>query len=496
MRHASAHLTKSRFTAGAQCSLRLYNDVYHRDLATPYSDTRQALLDRGTQIGELARDLYPGGVLIARHPWERLAALEDTRRLLEDASVAVIYEAAIEHRGVFVRVDILVRNPDGWDLFEVKGSTKPEKEPFQLDVAIQLWVLEGAGIDVRRAGVLGLDRDYVYPGGEYDLQALFRFADLTDPCREMQGQISLQVAGFHQVLASERPPAIPIGDHCFKPYECPYYAHCTRDLEFTRDPIDDLYRLSATRRAALDDLGVRSIRDIPADFDLTATQQLMRQAVVTGEPWRSPELGRILSEPQEPMHFLDFEAWQPALPAYPGMRPFQSIPFQYSLHLVGADGVLKHLEFLHPDRTDPRRPLAESLLSAIGKTGSIVVYSEYEKRTLEALARDLPDLSKPLLALVARLWDLLPVIQKHFYHPGFRGSFSIKQVLPALVPGEDWLMLEISGGDLAGLAYEQGLYADTPILRDRKFHALKEYCRQDTMAMVQLLGALRNLSNS
>ncbi|MGY6588403.1 MAG: DUF2779 domain-containing protein [Wenzhouxiangella sp.] len=492
----SAHLSKSRFMAGLQCPLRLYNDVYRRDLATPYSDTQLAIFDRGTAIGELAQQRYPGGALVGFKPWERAPAIAATRKLLDDPEVPAIYEAALEHQGVFVRVDVLVRNGEGWELVEVKASTRAEKEAFQLDAAIQYWVANGAGLRIDRAGVLVLDRDYVYPGGEFDLQALFRLGDATEFCLEMAGQIDGQVAEFHRMLASDSPPDIPVGEHCFSPYECPYYAECTRGLKFPADPIDQLYRLDARRREALGELGVDSIGDIPADFDLTASQARIRQAVISGQPWQSPELGRALADAQWPLHHLDFEAWQPALPPYPGMRPFQAMPFQFSLHREQADGSLEHREYLHTENSDPRRALAEALLEAMDAAGSIVVYSSYERTMINTLARDLPDLREPLLVLTDRLWDLLPVVRNHYYHPDFRGSYSIKSVLPALVPEAGWTDLDIADGQAAAMAYEQALASNDPAFRETTFNNLKAYCRQDTLAMVELLQALRSVADN
>ena len=477
--------------AGTQCPLRLYNDVFRRDLAAPFSDTQLAIFDRGTAIGELAQQRYPGGVLVGFKPWERAQAVAETRRLIDDPSIPAIFEAAFEHEGVFVRVDVLLRNEDGWDLIEVKAATRPEKEVFQLDAAVQHWVVTGAGLTVDRAGVLVLNREYVYPGGDYDLEELFVLGDATEFCQSMHERIAEQVTGFHQMLAAELPPQIEVGDHCFSPYECPYYANCTEGMRFPDNPIDHLYRLNSTRREQLQAIGVETISDIPDDFDLTPMQERIRQAVVTGRSWQSPDLARVLEEPTWPLCHLDFEAWQPALPPYPGMRPFQAIPFQFSLHIEQPDGSLIHRDYLHEQQSDPRRPLAEALLEAIGETGSIVVYSSYERRMIHELANHLPDLRDRLLALADRLWDLLPVVRNHYYHPDFRGSFSIKNVLPALLPDEGWSELEIADGLEAAVAYEQALATTDPISRKWAFRNLRAYCAQDTLAMVKLMRALR-----
>ncbi|MDZ7790290.1 MAG: DUF2779 domain-containing protein [Xanthomonadales bacterium] len=485
-------LSKSRFIAGMQCPLRLWNDIYRRDLAAPFSETQQAIFDRGTAIGELAQQRYPGGVLVGFKPWEREEAIAETNRLLADPSVPAIYEAALEHEGVFVRVDVLARNGEGWDLVEVKGSTRPEKEVFQRDAAIQYWVATGAGLTIHRAGILVLNRDYVYPGGAYDLDQLFHFGDATEFCQEQLEATGTTVKEFHRLLAAENPPDIGIGEHCFTPYECPYYGACTEGLEFPEHPISDLYRLNGTRREQLEALGIAAIPEIPDDFDLTPMQERIRQVVVSGEPWASSRLKGVLSEPEWPLYYLDFEAWQPALPPYPGMRPFQAIPFQFSVHIESEGGELTHEEYLHEQATDPRRALAERLLETLGTAGSIVVYSGYERRMISALAEHLGDLRDPLLALNARLWDLLPVIRDHYYHPEFRGSFSIKSVLPALVDGAHWSGLSIADGMTAAVAYETAVAEEPTERRKQVFADLRTYCAQDTRAMVDLMRELRN----
>jgi hypothetical protein len=483
-------LSKSRFIAGLQCSLRLWNDVYRRDLATPPDATLQTIFDRGTAIGELAQQRWPGGVLVGFKPWEREQAIAATQEVMADPAIPAIYEAAIEHQGVFIRVDIMARNGQGWDLIEVKASTRPEKEVFQNDIAVQHWVATGAGLTIHQAGILVLNRDYVYPGGEYDLDQLFTLSDATEHCLATAERIGQQVESFHHMLVEPEPPNIPIGDHCFTPYECPYYAHCSEGVEFPENPLDHLHRLHHTRRAELEALGIESIEDIPEDFNLNEIQQRIRQAIITGKPWQSDQLTEALNNVEWPLYYLDFEAFQPALPRYPGTRPYQAIPFQYSLHVETEPGQLSHHEYLHTETTDPRPALARSLLNAIDTHGSIIVYSSYERRMLNELATAVPELAEPLHAATERMWDLLPVIRNHYYHPDFKGSYSIKAVLPALVEGSDWSELNIADGMAAATAYEQTI-ADPESFEAREiFAALRDYCRMDTRAMVSLRKAL------
>ncbi|TQE98726.1 MAG: DUF2779 domain-containing protein [Spiribacter salinus] len=491
-----SRLSKSRFIAGQQCALRLWNDIYRRDLATPPDSTLQTIFDRGTAIGELAQQRWPGGALVGFKPWEREQAIAATNELMADPAVPAIYEAAIEHQGVFIRVDILARNGAGWDLIEVKAATRGEKEVFQEDIALQHWVATGAGLDIPQAGILVLDRNYIYPGGEYNLDQLFAFFDATEHCLAAVERIGEQVQGFHDMLAQPSPPAIPVGDHCFTPYECPYYAHCSAGMEFPENGLDQLHRLHPNRRAELEALGIDRIEDIPPDFNLNEMQERIRQAVITGQPWQSGKLAEALTQIDWPLYYLDFEAFQPGLPRYPGTRPFQAIPFQYSLHYETREGGLQHHEYLHTEDSDPRPALARALVDAIGETGSVVVYSGYERRMLNDLERAVPELASELEAIKARLWDLLPVVREHYYHPEFHGSFSIKAVLPALLPNRNWTNLAISDGMAAATAYESALNDPDSPEAQQTFQELRSYCRMDTQAMVDLRRELTRIAHT
>ncbi len=484
-------LSKSRFMSGLQCELKLWNDAYQRDLATPPSVQQQAIFDVGSAVGKTAQQRWPGGVEVGYKPWQRQPAIAKTQKLMDDPAVPAIYEAAFLAHNLYVRVDILARVPDGWELIEVKSSTRPEKEVFLQDLSVQYWVLQQLGVPVRQAGILVIDNTYVYPGGDYDLSQLFRFHEATEHCQEQADWVAREVERLHGVLALEDPPDISVGDHCFRPYDCPYYDHCSAGLPKLEHPISDLYRLSLAGRQKLGALGVKTIPDIPDDYPLTEIQSRIREAVRTGQPWQSPELREKLEAVQWPLYYLDFEAWSPALPRYAGTRPYQAIPFQYSLHIQHEPGgAPEHHEFLHEETTDPRPELIEALLSVIGESGSIIVYSGYERRVLQELASQFSDHELALQAVAARLWDLLPIIQQHYYHPDFRGSFSIKSVLPALLPREGWSELDITGGMSAVIEYERAIMERDDAIRDHLFDALRAYCAQDTLAMVKLREAL------
>jgi hypothetical protein len=240
-------------------------------------------------------------------------------------------------------------------------------------------------------------------------------------------------------------------------------------------------------------MGIIEIPKIPRDFDgLSTLQARVVEAVRTATRFHDPAISRKLRKIKFPVHFLDFETFSPALPLYPGTRPYQVIPFQWSDHILNSDGAVTHCEFLHSDRTDPRRPFAGELLDAIGGKGSIVVYGAFEATRLRELGEHLKDLAPALARVQKRIVDLLPLIRAHVYDPEFHGSFSLKSVLPALVPRLGYDDLEITDGGLASLAYTEMQTSETNNERRTELRdALLAYCKRDTLALVELFRFLR-----
>ncbi len=212
------------------------------------------------------------------------------------------------------------------------------------------------------------------------------------------------------------------------------------------------------------------------------------------QPYIGADLQRSISGLEYPLTFLDFETFNPALPYYSGTRPYQVIPFQWSMHIQHPDGSLEHREFLHEGTDDPRLAFINSLIAAAGTSGSIVTYSGYEETRLKQLASDFPEYANGLQSLVLRMFDLLKAIRSHYYHPGFHGSFSLKSVLPVLVPELGYEDLEICDGSMASVAYAKMIHPDTEKSEQERIRtALLAYCQRDTEAMVRVLGVLRSM---
>jgi hypothetical protein len=376
---------------------------------------------------------------------------------------------------------------------EVKSSTSVKDEHIP-DVAIQLHVLAGSGVPIRRAFLLHIDNTYVYEGGPYDLDRLFRLDDITDRARDFLPSVPGSLTTMWETLRLDEAPAIEIGLHCTRPYRCAFHGFCRQGLP--GNLVEQLPRAGPDFLGKLRAAGIRDIREIPANFpELSANQRRVRDAVATGRPYVGPQLGDVLATAAYPIHFLDFETFNPALPIYPGTRPYQVTPFQWSLHVQDSAGSLSHAFFLHDGEGDPREAFSQSLLNTIGQEGTIVVYSAYEKTIIGRLADEFPQYRERLSALPQRFLDLLSVVRAHCYHPDFHGSYSIKAVLPALVPDMTYSDLEIQDGSIASVYFARMIAPVTSELeRERYRSALLDYCERDTLAMVRVMDALHAMS--
>ena len=492
----SPQLSKSRFMSGLQCLKRLYLECYERDLADPIDERQQAIFDTGTGVGELARELYPNGQLIEEQYFELPKAIKTTEKVLADITVPAIFEGAFAFEKIRIRADILTRNNDGtFDLIEVKSTTSAKSQHIP-DVAIQLHVLEGLGISIRAAYLMHINNEYVYQGGEYDLKALFASKDVTEESREFVSKTTPdKLSEMWKALESETLPVIDTGSHCTRPYRCPFYGHCHQQV--TDHPVSDLPGAS---RKFLDELtksGIEDIRSIPADYPgLNDLQKQVRECVVNDRAFVGQDLKSKLQEINFPVSFLDFETYNPALPAYVGTSPYQPIPFQWSIHIKTSSGDLLHKSFLWSEQGDPRLKLVESLIDAIPPDGTIIAYSNYEQRVLRDLATACPDYADALLNFSERIFDLLKLVREEYYHPQLHGSFSIKSVLPVLAPDSGYDGLGIQHGLVAAIDFGKMVSENTSAdEKEHKKEALLAYCEKDTEAMVRVFDVLGSMES-
>jgi hypothetical protein len=483
-------LSKSKFLSGLQCHKRLYLEVHHPFLATKPDAATQAMFEMGTEVGELARSRFPGGVLVTAGYRQTEAALAQTAALIQDRTVPSIFEAAFLHGGVLIRADVLERvltaegHLCGWRLIEVKSSTKV-KDVHLEDLAVQSEVILGAGLTLVSVSLMHINTGYLYRNGAIDLTELFTIQDLSEAVAQRRAAVPERLAAMSHMLAQPQPPVIEPDRHCHTPYDCPFWEHCTKDK-----PTRWIHYLPGSKHIVdqLTRQGVTTIDEIPADTRLSPVQRRVKENV----EWVSAKLGPVLKAVQYPLHYLDFETVMLAVPRFSETRPYQALPVQWSNHIEQATGELRHEEFLHKDVSDPRKVLAESLLESLGERGSICVYSAYEKSVIEQLAEALPSLRTALRALVKRLWDLHPIVRDHYYHPHFDGSYSLKVLLPALVPSLGYDDLAIKEGGHAASQYYRMVFVETDwVERATIEESLLRYCERDTLAMVELRRALK-----
>lgn len=481
-------LSKSKLTAFEQCPRRLWLQTHAPERAE-VDATQQARMATGQTVGDIACALCPGGVMVDADQGLG-AALETTRRLIADGHPGPIFEATFEHDGVLVRADILARDGEhGWHMAEVKSSAGVKAYHLG-DLATQAWVIGQAGLTLTGAAIRHIDTSFVLQRDD-DYAGLFVDAECLDRIDALMRGRPAIIAEVRAVLSGGE-PAIDPGEQCHAPFECEFQAWCNRDTPPGPEwPVDVLPRGGGARwrEQGIDDLLELDSRD------LSPLHARVLGATRSGTPYHDLAGARVaMSQWVWPRAWLDFETINAAIPRWIGTRPYEQVPFQFSLHLEQCDGTVTHHEFLYTSGADPRRACAEALVAMIPDDATIIAYSAgFERSVIRALAKAFPDLAPTLTSMAERTVDLLPVARANWYHRDQRGSWSIKAVLPTITP-LDYESLEVKHG---GMAQEAWLEAVDPgIDPDRKWvleEALRAYCERDTWAMVVLARKLAGL---
>jgi hypothetical protein len=485
----TATISKSRYLAGLQCPKLLWHHLRAPDLVPPPDPALQAIFDTGHAVGDLAKQLFPDGVEV---PWsgDLAQTVAVTRELL--AARRPIFEASFEHDRCYCRADILAPTGAGaWDLYEVKSGTTVKDVNIE-DVAFQAQVIEQSGLVLDRLAVMHVDSRYVRRGA-IDPAGLLQAEDVTVRARAAQPGVAGRVAAMQAMLAGECPD-MPLGTHCHEPYACVLRPLCSAFLP--AHDVTQLYRASKARVYDLIARGITALADVP-DSDLSAAHRVQREAIVAGRRVvEAVPLRAWLAGLEYPLHCLDFETMNPAVPLVDGTRPYQQVPFQFSLHVVDGEGAEpRHVEHLACTPGDPRPGLIEALrtVGTLARAGTVLAYNApFERGVLRGLAEAFPEHGAFLTAVVARFEDLKTPFSRFWVHDaGQRGSCSLKQVLPTLT-SLSYGGLAIADGNQASREFMRVVFGDAPAHeRAAVLDGLREYCRQDTWAMVEVLGVLR-----
>jgi predicted RecB family nuclease len=482
-------LSKSRYLHGLQCHKQLWWRVHEPTAPELAPDKgQQNRFAQGQEVGERARQYVPGGVLIDLPFFQYDNKVAATRAALERQPPA-IYEAGFLADNTYVGVDVLERTARGYGVIEVKASNsqKPEHLP---DAAVQVHVLRRAGLPVERVEVMHLNPQCRYP----DLSNLFVREDVTAVVEGVLVGVPDELAAQARMLAGPL-PEVPIGEHCSRPYECPFIERCWPKLPDHH--ISSLYRVERRKVLEYQADGYATLYDLPTDLELSVIHARQVKAVQTGRMVVEPALATALAQFASPLAFLDFETVSLAIPRWPGCRPWQLVPVQFSVHAEQRGRGLVHHQWIADGADDPRPALAEALVQACAGARRIVAYyASFERDCIRQLQDAVPRFAKELDRIAHRLVDLLPAVRSNVYHPDFGGRFSIKKTLPALVPSLSYADLKVQDGEVATVELQRLMFErDKMAARERAAlrEALLRYCERDTWAMVKLLERLRTL---
>ncbi|MDA8254252.1 MAG: DUF2779 domain-containing protein [Betaproteobacteria bacterium] len=478
------NLSKSKLMAFRQCPRRVWLEVHRPGLKADTQATEQSY-QTGYSVGEVARKLYDPqgmGVTLDVDTVGFPAVFDATQQLLPKRRP--LFEAAFQMPGALALADVLLPQGQGWRMVEVKSSTSVKDVQLD-DIAVQTHIARQSGLNLKSVAIAHVNNDWVYPG-EQDYQGLLTEVDVSEQTFARASEAQQWILDAQSIVARTEMPEVRTGAQCGQPYACGFHNHCASLEPQAEMPLQWLPRFRAQPWV---ERGVLDMRALPDDA-LNPVQQRVRDCTARGEIFFDRHgATQALAEHPLPGYFLDFETIQFAVPIWAGTRPYQQIPFQWSLHFLTPEGTLDHVEFLDLSGRDPSKRFAESLIAQCGKHGPVFVYNAaFEKTRIRELAERFPALAKALQAIDLRIVDLLPIARAYYYHPSQKGSWSIKAVLPAIAPELSYDNL--NGVQDGGMAQEAFLEAIAPqTAQPRKVdlrRQLLEYCKRDTLAMVRL----------
>jgi hypothetical protein len=488
---ARKYLSKSTFIKGVQCEKALYLHKFNSELSDEISQQQEAIFQTGTNVGILAQELFPGGIDASPTDYTKyFESFKYTQQLIDEGA-EVIYEAGFCFDYVMCFVDILVKKDGRWHAYEVKSSTKVS-ETHIIDASLQYYIMKNSGLELADISIIHIDNNYVRDGA-LDLDQLFHSVSVVNQAENNNDYVKNKLLDLHTTLSKDSVPNIDIGTHCSYPYDCNFKSHCWKHIpEYS---IFDLSRLNKKIKWSLYNDRHIEIKDLPIDTKLSDNQKIEIESYINQtEIINESEIREFVKSLSYNIYHLDFETYQSAVPPFNGLKPYQQIPFQYSAHYEN-NGTIEHCEFLADPSHDSREAFVKALINDMNKEGDILVYNiGFERGRLDELIRILPKYQAQLQSIINRMKDLMiPFKEKWYYVPAMKGSFSIKYVLPALVPSLSYDNLEINNGSSASSTYANlHTLSNLDQINQTRKHLL-EYCKLDTFAMVKILEVLKSV---
>lgn len=484
-------LSKSKILAYRQCPKRLWLEIHRNEVRDDSASA--AVFQVGHHVGEIAQKIYdPEGIgdLISIEKLGYDGAFSRSKTLLATGA-RPIFEAGVKIDGALSFADVMLPIREGdqltWKMVEVKSSAKV-KDYYRDDVALQAYVAIASGVQLSSISLAHIDSTFVYPG-DGDYRGLLKENDLTEEALSRSEEARGWVEEAQKIASLKQEPVVEMGSHCKDPVVCGFCKYCGTDKLQPEFPLNCLPRLLGRKREQLEAEGFNDLREVP-DEHLSKAQARVKEYSISGEIYFDALGAKSdLAVYGFPAYFLDFETAMFAVPIWKGTRPFQQLPFQYSLHVLEENGVLRHKDFLDLTGNDPSRRFAESILVQCGDEGPVFVYNAgFEKMVMRNLAETFLDLAPALNQIIERVVDLLPIARSRFYHPKQKGSWSIKKVLTAAIPELSYDQLDgVQDGGMAVLAYMEAIAGHASAERKNEIYVqLRAYCHLDTLAMVRL----------
>ncbi len=485
--------SKSKLVALRQCQKRFWLEVHQPQLRKE-SKLTLASFEQGYQVGNIAQRIYDpaacGHVIdVQAEGFER--AFERSAELLRSPATKSVFEAGFSAGGALAFADVMLpirkKGRRVWRMVEVKSSSSV-KDYHLDDIAIQAYIAQSSGIELDSVSLAHIDSSWVYPGNG-DYHGLLKEVDLTEHAFSRKAEVQEWIAQAQSTFKKKKAPQVAMGSHCTTPFECGFSEYCSQDLPKPEFPIRWLPRISAETIQELAAEKIDDMRYVSEDL-LNDVQQRVKHHTLTDTVFFDAQGAKEdLAEYTFPAYFLDFETIQFAVPIWKGTRPYQQMTFQFSLHILNRNGELKHMEFLDISGKNPSNGFAQALIAACKKQGPVFVYNAgFETTRIKELALRHPALSEQLFAINTRVVDLLPIARTRYYHPTQQGSWSIKKVLPAVVPELSYKELDgVQDGGMAMSAFFEAIKQHTSTTRKTQIEQqLLAYCKLDTYAMVRL----------
>ena len=477
--------------AGLQCHKGLWLHKYQPGLKDEMPPEQESMFDFAVEVGVYARELFPGGVPVPYSDLSHSQQLTLTQNAITDGA-STIYEGAFSYNDVFIKADILHREPDGWELYEVKSAAS-QKEHYLDDIAIQYYVITGTGIPLAKACLVHLNTNYVRQG-PIDPEQLFTIDDLTDKIREMQSQVVANLAAMRSAL-QEKMPEIDISPNCDSPDTCGYRGHCWSHI-----PDNSVFDFRGTGRPNVFELyrkGIVRMEDVPADT-LRWQQRLQQNGLLYQKNHLNKEAVKsFLDSLWFPLCFMDFETtYMVPIPLFDGMKPYEQLPFQFSLHVIEEGAEPVHYAYLAKNMKNPCEEFLSNLLEVMPSDACILTWNQtFETGRLKELAARFPEKAAEINTVVEHIRDLMiPFQNKSVYHWRQNGSHSIKNVLPTLVDGYSYENLPIKTGDMASAAWVRMIQELDSNEQQRLYSELLDYCHLDTWGMVLIWKKMQEIS--